>query len=62
MPIGPSDAAVAAQVREVELVVLHAADGEREVDLEGAEVPVDLVRGRHVDLAELAEDLVPLAT
>src|SRR5215210_4012241 len=53
-------AAVAAEVLEVDLVVLDPADREREVDLERAEVRIDLVRRGEVDVGELAEDLVPL--
>jgi hypothetical protein len=53
-------AAPAAQVLEVDLMVLDAADGEGQVDLERAHVRVHLVRGREVDFGELAEDLVPL--
>ncbi len=53
-------AAVAAEVLEVELVVLDAADREREVDLQRAQLRVDLVRAREVDAGELAEDLVAL--
>ena len=45
---------------EVDLVVLDPADREAEVDLQRAEVRVDLVRGAGVDVAERAEDLVPL--
>ena len=52
--------AAAAEVLEVDLVVLDAADGEREVDLQRADLGVDLVRGGEVDLAELRQDLVPL--
>ena len=46
-------AAAAAEVLEVDLVVLDAADREGQVDLERPDVRVDLVRGREVDLAEL---------
>ncbi len=53
-------AAAAAEVGEVDLVVLDAADREREVDLERADLRVDLVGSREVDLGEPAEDLVPL--
>ena len=53
-------AAVSAEVLEVELVVLDPADRERQLDLEHAQPRVDLVRRFEVDLAELAEDLVPL--
>ena len=53
-------AAVAAEVIEVDLVVLHAADGERVVDLERAKVGVDLVRGGEIDLGEALQQLVPL--
>ena len=49
-----------AEVLEVELVVLDPADREGEVDLQGANVGVHLVRLVEVDLGELAEDLVPL--
>src|SRR5215211_2995185 len=52
-------AAVAAQVLEVDLVVLDPADGERELDLERAHLGVDLVGGREVDAVELLQDLVP---
>ena len=45
---------------EVDLVVLHAADGEAEIDLQRAELRVDLVRGGGIGVGELAEDLVPL--
>ena len=45
---------------EVDLVVLDPADRERQVDLERAQVGVDLVGAREVDLGELPEDLVPL--
>src|SRR5207302_6692354 len=50
----------AAEVLEVDLVVLDPADGEREVELERADVGIDLVGARQVDVGELAEDLVPL--
>src|SRR5437588_12417891 len=53
-------AASPAEVGEVELVVLDPADGEREVDLERAQIGVDLVRGRRVGVGQTAEDLVPL--
>src|SRR3954454_15474685 len=52
--------AAAAEVLEVDLVVLDPADGEREVDLERADVGIDLVRAGRVDARELLEDLVPL--
>ena len=42
-------AAVAAEVVEVELVVLDPADREGEIDLQRAELGVDLVRRRQVD-------------
>jgi hypothetical protein len=47
-------------VLEVDLVVLDPADREGQVDLQRAEVGVDLVRGGEVDPVQLAEDLVPL--
>ena len=53
-------AACATEVREVDLVVLDPADREAEVDLQGAQLGVDLVRPRAVDRLELGEDLVPL--
>jgi hypothetical protein len=53
-------AAGAAEVLEVELVVLDPADREGEVDLERADLRVHLVRRREVDAGERAEDLVPL--
>src|SRR5262249_35708570 len=53
-------AAPAAEVGEIELVVLDAPDRERQIDLQGADLRVDLVRGREVDAGELPEDLVPL--
>ena len=53
-------AAVAAEVLEVDLVVLDPADREGEIDLERPELGVDLVRAGEVDLVELPEDLVPL--
>ena len=54
-------AAGATQVLEVDLVVLDPADGEREVELQRADLRVDLVRRAEVDRCELAEDLVPLS-
>ena len=45
---------------EVDLVVLDPAEREREIDLQGADVRVDLIRGRQIDLGEPAEDLVAL--
>ena len=53
-------APAAAQVREVELVVLDAADRERQVDLQRPKLRVHLVRRAEIDLGELAEDLVSL--
>src|SRR5262245_46025611 len=53
-------AAVAAQVLEVDLVVLDPADREGQVDLQRAHLGVDLVRGSEVDLGQLCEDLVAL--
>ena len=53
-------AAVAAEVLEVDLVVLDPADRERQIDLERPELGVDLVGAREIDAVELAEDLVPL--
>src|SRR5438034_1084272 len=53
-------AAAAAEVREVELVVLDPADREGEIDLQRAQLGVDLVRRAEIDVGELAEDLVPL--
>jgi hypothetical protein len=47
-------------VLEVELVVLDAADGEREIDLQRADLREDLVRRAEIDAREAAEDLVPL--
>ncbi len=52
--------ALTAEVREVELVVLDPADREREVDLQRPNVRVHLVRLLEIDVAERAEDLVPL--
>ena len=52
-------AAAAAEVLEVDLVVLDPADREGQVDLQRADLGVDLVRGRD-RLGQLAEDLVPL--
>ena len=52
-------AARAAEVLEVDLVVLDPADRERELGLQRPHLRVDLVRRAQVDLAELAEDLVP---
>jgi DNA-directed RNA polymerase subunit omega len=53
-------AEAAAEMREVELVILDAADGEREIDLQRAELRVDLIRRTEVDVRQLAQDLVPL--
>src|SRR5437868_4785546 len=53
-------AAAAAEVLEVDLVVLDPADREGELHLERAELGVDLVCARQVDRRELAEDLVAL--
>src|SRR5205823_2519669 len=44
----------------VDLVVLDPADREGEVDLQRAELRIDLVRAGEVDAVELAEDLVAL--
>src|ERR687897_2386548 len=52
--------AVTAEMLEVDLVVLDPADREREVNLERADLGVDLVRGRKINVAELSENLVPL--
>ena len=56
----PGIAALAAEVREVHLVVLDPADREGQVHLEGPHVRGDLVRAFEVDAAEELEDLVPL--
>src|SRR5262249_14370434 len=53
--------ALAAEVREIDLVVLHPAGREREVDAQRAEVAEDLVRGGAIDGVELLLDLVGLA-
>ena len=45
---------------EVDLVVLDPADSKGQIDLERTDLGVDLVRGREIDLRELAEDLVSL--
>jgi hypothetical protein len=45
---------------EVDLMVLDAADRERQIDLERADLRVDLVSSLEVDLGELGEDFVPL--
>ena len=45
---------------EVDLVVLDAADGEREIDLERPQLGVHLVAGGEIDVGQLAEDLVAL--
>ena len=42
-------AASAAEVLEVDLVVLDAADGERQVDLQRPDLGVDLVRSAEID-------------
>jgi hypothetical protein len=47
-------------VLEVDLVVLDPADRERELDLEHADLRVDLVRRAQVDAVQLPKDLVPL--
>jgi hypothetical protein len=47
-------------VLEVDLVVLDPADGEGEVDLESAQIGVDLVRAAEVHAGEPTEDLVSL--
>src|SRR5918994_7372701 len=52
--------AVAAEVLEVDLVVLDPADCEGQVDLQRADVGVDLVCSGEVDAVQPAEDLVPL--
>ncbi len=49
-----------AEVLEIDLVVLDAADREGQVDLQRAKLGVDLVRAVEVDAFELPEDLVPL--
>ena len=51
---------VPAQVVEVDLVVLDPADRERELDLEGANLRVDLVGRAQIDGTEFLQDLVPL--
>src|SRR4029079_19427790 len=53
-------AALAAEVREVELVVLDPADREREVHLQRTQLGVDLVGAPEIDAVEGAEDLVSL--
>src|SRR5205823_5502821 len=53
-------ASVPAEVLEVDLVVLDPADRERELDLEGADLRVHLVRRGELDLPELPHDLVAL--
>src|SRR6185503_9196789 len=53
--------ALAAQVREVDLVVLDAAGREREIDAQRAQIAVDLVRRGAIDGVELLLDLVGLA-
>ena len=50
----------AAEVLEVDLVVLDPADREGELELQRAQLRVDLVRRGEVDSGELAEDLVAL--
>ena len=45
---------------EVDLVVLDAADGEGQVDLQRPDLGVDLVRGAEIDGRESPEDLVAL--
>src|SRR4029077_5128626 len=57
-PLGRS--AAAAEMAEIELVVLDSADGEAEVHLQRAQLGIDLVGSSEVDVGELAEDLVPL--
>src|SRR5205807_2543208 len=51
---------VAAEMLEVDLVVLDPADREGQVDLQRADVGVDLIRAGEIDLGELPENLVPL--
>src|SRR5580765_7675297 len=53
-------AAASAEMLEVDLVVLDSADREGEVDLQRADVGVDLVGARRVDAVQLLEDLVSL--
>src|SRR5207247_5775655 len=50
----------APQVLEVDLVVLDTPDREGQVDLQRANVRVDLVRGRQIDVGERLQDLVAL--
>src|SRR4029077_17068706 len=50
----------AAEMLEVDLVVLDPADREAEVDLERAQLGVDLVRAAGIDVVQLPEDLVAL--
>src|SRR5947209_2789432 len=57
---GAGRTAAAAEMREVQLVVLDAADCEGEVDLERPQVGIDLVRRRRIRIRKTAEDLVPL--
>src|SRR5436305_1527947 len=52
--------APAAEVPEVELVVLDPADREGQIDLQRPELGEDLVRDGEVGVGQLAEDLVPL--
>src|SRR5262249_12183813 len=53
-------AAAAAEVLEVDLVVLDPPDRERQVDLQRADVRVHLVRARGVDAVEPPQDFVAL--
>src|SRR5262249_34349057 len=53
-------AAGAAEVVEVELVVLDPARGDGQIHLQRPWLGVGLVGGAEVDVGELAEDLVPL--
>ena len=54
-------AALAAEVGEEDFVILHAADRERVIDAQRAQVAEDLVRGGAVHGVELLLDLVHLA-
>src|SRR6266545_3435554 len=53
-------AAAPAEVLEIDLVVLDPADGERQVDLERANLGVGLICTGDVDAVELLQDFVPL--
>src|SRR5262249_37541971 len=48
------------EMAEVELVILDPSDRKAEIDLQRAELRVDLVRRAEVYIGEPAEDLVPL--